>query len=107
MLVSNTSYIYVVHLIYFIGIIFGGTYFSGYRNDRISRVCIEMLQKSSKLPKNDINLPAKINTNTVSHILTMLGIATTAWVIDFCHKTWRKFIANITISLRNIRGQSM
>ena len=68
-------------------LIFTGTYFSGDRNDRISRVHIfadspsKMLQKSPELPKNDrifqdnifrgyrfsrnLSKSAKINTNKV------------------------------------------
>ena len=57
----------------------------------------------------------KIIIHNAAHFTITLDIATSAWLIDFCHiAVWpwglrghlRNFMADLNISLRNIRGQS-
>ena len=59
---------------------------------------------------------SSLDMHNAAHTMRISDIATSAWLIDFCHKAIepralrspsKNFMADIRISLRNTRGQSM
>ena len=59
---------------------------------------------------------SSLDMHDAAHTMRISDIVTSAWLIDFCHKAIRpwalrslskNFMADIRISLRNTRGQSM